>query len=196
MKKSGMRIRVSATVPIVLGLMILTDRTGIGLITVLAALLHEVGHLFAARLLGIRAESMRLGFLGMRIDVGERLLSYSEEWLLCAAGPLVSLVLSAVAAPLWGVWASARLFSCASLVLGILNLLPIRSFDGGRMLECFLSSVIGPRATQRVMTVCSFLFLFLLWATAVYFLLRVGDGLSLFCFSLSLFFRFFEGDEI
>ncbi len=195
MKKSGMRIRVSATVPIVLGLMILTDRTGIGLITVLAALLHEVGHLFAARLLGIRAESMRLGFLGMRIDVGERLLSYSEEWLLCAAGPLVSLVLSAVAAPLWGVWASARLFSCASLVLGILNLLPIRSFDGGRMLECFLSSVIGPRVTQRVMTVCSFLFLFLLWATAVYFLLRVGDGLSLFCFSLSLLFRFFDGDE-
>ncbi len=195
MKKSGMRIRVSATVPIVLGLMILTDRTGIGLITVLAALLHEVGHLFAARLLGIRAESMRLGFLGMRIDVGERLLSYSEEWLLCAAGPLVSLVLSAVAAPLWGVWASARLFSCASLVLGILNLLPIRSFDGGRMLECFLLSVVGTRATQRIMAACSFLFLFLLWATAVYFLLRVGDGLSLFCFSLSLLFRFFDGDE-
>lgn len=196
MKKRGLRICVSPAVPIVLGLMILTDRTGISLLTVAAALLHEVGHLLAARLLGIRTERMRLGFFGMRLDVGDRLLSFGEEWLLCAAGPLVSLVGAALAASLWGVWQSARFFSCASLVLGLLNLLPIRTFDGGRMLECFLLSVVGMRATQRIMTACSFLFLFLLWATAVYFLLRVGDGLSLFCFSLSLFFRFFEGDEI
>ena len=195
MRKGRLRICMSPAVPIVLGLMILTDRTGISLLTVAAALLHEGGHLLAARLLGIRAERMRLGFLGMRLDMGADLLSYGQEWLLCAAGPLVSLVGAAMAAPLWGLWESARFFSCASLVLGLLNLLPIRTFDGGRMLECFLSSTLGMRASQRVMTACSFLFLFLLWATAVYFLLRVGDGLSLFCFSLSLFFRFFEGDE-
>ena len=195
MRKERLRICMSPTVPIVFGLMLLTDRTGISLLTVAAALLHEGGHLLAARLLGIRLERMRLGFLGMRLDMGADILSYGQEWLLCAAGPLVSLLGAAVAAPLWGIWKSARFFSCASLVLGLLNLLPIRSFDGGRMLECFLSLTLGTRASERVMTACSFLFLFLLWATAVYFLLRVGDGLSLFCFSLSLFFRFFEGDE-
>lgn len=196
MKKGRLSIRVSPAVPIVFGLMLLTDRTGISLLTVAAALLHEMGHLLAARLLGIRPEEMRLGFLGMRLDMGSKLLSYAQEWLLCAAGPLVSLVGAAVAAPLWGKWEAARFFSCASLVLGLLNLLPIRTFDGGRMLECFLSSTLGTRAAERVMSACSFLFLFLLWATAVYFLLRVGDGLSLFCFSLSLFFRFFDGDEL
>lgn len=195
MEKRKMRLSISPAVLLVLCLMILTDHTGVCLLTVVAASLHECGHLAAARLLGIRWERMRLSFLGMRLETGGRILSYGEEWLLCAAGPLVSLISAAAAAPFWHVWEAARFFSCASLVLGVLNLLPIRTFDGGRMLEVFLLSALGTRAARRVMALCSFLFLFLLWATAVYFLLRAGDGLSLFCFSLSLFLRFFEGEE-
>lgn len=195
MGKRRIRVSVSPSVLIMLCLAALTDRTGIVVLTLLAALLHECGHLVAARLLGIRAEQMRIGFLGMRLDTGGCVLSYGAEWLLCAAGPLVSLLCAAVAALFWQTFAAARIFSCASLVLGLLNLLPIRSFDGGRMLESFLSFVCGTRLSERVMTLCSFLFLFLLWATAVYFLLRVGDGLSLFCFSVSLFLRFFDGEK-
>ncbi len=195
MGRRRLRVSVSPSVVILLGAAVLTDRTGIVFLTVLAALLHECGHLAAARLLGIRAERMQMGFLGMRLETGGAVLSYGAEWLLCAAGPLTSLLCAALAAPLWQIFAAARIFSCASLVLGLLNLLPIRTFDGGRMLESFLNFVCGARISDRVMTLCSFLFLFLLWATAVYFLLRVGDGLSLFCFSMSLFLRFFDGEK-
>lgn len=195
MGKRRTRISVSPSVLILLCIAVLTDRTGIVFLTVLAALLHECGHLAAAKLLGIRTERMQLGFLGMRLETGGTVLSYGAEWLLCAAGPLTSLLCAALAAPLWQTFAAARIFSCASLVLGFLNLLPIRTFDGGRMLESFLNFVCGTRISGRVMTLCSFLFLFLLWATAVYFLLRVGDGLSLFCFSMSLFLRFFDGER-
>lgn len=196
MEKRRWRLHVSPPVAIALGVMILTDRTGVSLLTVLAALLHECGHLAAARLLRIAPGQMRLDFLGARMEITGRVLSYGEEWLLCAAGPLASLVAAAGAATLWGVSAHARIFSCASLVLGLLNLLPIRTFDGGRMLEVLLSGTLGVCVATRVMMLCSFLFLFLLWATAVYFLLRAGDGLSLFCFSMSLFFRFFDGEKI
>ena len=196
MEKRRWRLRVSPPVAIALGVMILTDRTGVSLLTVLAALLHECGHLAAARLLRIAPGQMRLDFLGARMEIMGRVLSYGEEWLLCAAGPLASLVAAAGAAMLWGISTHARVFSCASLVLGVLNLLPIRTFDGGRMLEVLLSGAFGVRVATRAMTLCSFLFLFLLWATAVYFLLRAGDGLSLFCFSMSLFLRFFDGEKI
>ncbi len=195
MKGKRIRISVSPPVAIVLGIMAVTDRTGTVFLTLLAALLHECGHLVAARLLGIRMERVRLGFLGMRLDMGGTVLSYGTEWILCAAGPLVSLLCAAMAAPLWGILEAARIFSCASLVLGVLNLLPIRTFDGGRMLETFLLGIFGMRVSRWGMMLSSYLFLFALWATAVYFLLRVGDGLSLFCFSLSLFLRFFDGEE-
>lgn len=194
MRLKNKSVSISPAVLIALGFMILTDRSGICLITVAAAFLHECGHLLASRLLRIPPRALRIDLLGARIEVDGYLLSYGEEWLLCAAGPLVSLLSSAVAAPLWGVWEAARVFSCASLVLGLLNLLPIRTFDGGRMLECLLCRFGNERLAQRCMMLCSFLFLFLLWATAVYFLLRAGDGLSLLCFSMSLFLRFFDGE--
>ncbi len=194
MGNKPMRLRISPGVAILLVFMAAADRSGTVALTLLAALLHECGHLTAARLLGIPPKSLRIDFLGARMDVSGCMLSYGSEWLLCAAGPFTSLLCAAGGALLWSRCPPAVTFSCASLVLGLLNLLPIRSFDGGRMLECALSHFTTPRLTSRVMSLTSFLFLFLLWATAVYFLLRAADGLSLLCFSMSLFLRFFEGE--
>ncbi|MBQ8310627.1 MAG: site-2 protease family protein [Clostridia bacterium] len=171
---------------------LLTDRSGVGALTMLAAFLHEGGHLLAAKIMQIPLRNLRLDLLGARLDVAGRIVSYSEEWLLCAAGPITSLLCSALVAPFWQLSQFAVIFSCASLLLGLLNLLPITTFDGGRMLESFLLSFTTIENTRRIMKGFTFLFLFLLWASAVYFLLRSNDGLSLLCFSMSLFGRFFE----
>ena len=189
----GGSVRIAPQVAILFLFMILSDRTGLCLVTVGAAFLHECGHVAAAKALHVPLSGLRMSFLGARLEVSGRMMSYGEEWLLCAAGPFVSLVAAALASPLWR-FSSARDFSCASLVLGLLNLLPIQSFDGGRMLACTLARFGGARAAERGIQLCSFVFLFLLWAVASYFLLRVGDGLGLFCFSLALFLRFFEGE--
>ena len=193
MKRIG--VRIAPTTAILLICAIALDQTGVSLLTVAAALLHECGHLTAARLLHIRPHEMRLDVLGARLEIAGRVLSYGEEWLLAAAGPIASLIGAAVAALLWEITPYASIFSCASLVLGVLNLLPIRTFDGGRMLECFCAATMGVRGAQRVLTGSTFFFLLLLWVAAVYFLLKAADGLSLFCFSLSLFLRFFDGER-
>ena len=192
--RSG-RLRVSWRVLIGVGVLLVCDRTGLCLLTLLAAFLHECGHLAAARILHIPWQSLRLDLLGARREVGGRMLSAGEEWLLSLAGPLSSLAFAALASPLWQLSSAARLFSGASLLLGLLNLLPIRGFDGGRMLECFVGSHLGVRATHTLTTAVSGGFLFLLWAVASYFLLRVGNGLALFCFSVSLLLRFLESED-
>ncbi len=173
--------------------MLLSDRSGIAVMTILAALLHEGGHIAAARVMHIPLHQLQLDLLGARLEVRGRLLSYSEEWLLAVAGPLTSLLCALVGGLFWQISKLAILFSCASLLLGILNLLPIKSFDGGKMLELLLLSVFGVKVSKNVMNIFSFLFLFLLWSFSVYFLLRATDGLSLFCFSVSLLSRFFDG---
>ena len=183
--------RISPFVLLLLLALCVFDRSGITALTLAAACVHESGHFLAARLLHIPLRGLRLDFIGARMELCGALPSYGSEWLLCAAGPFFSLLASAAAAPLWQIEA-ARIFSCASLVLGLLNLLPIRGFDGGRMLEVALLRIGGTALAQRLTPVCSFCCLFLLWAISVYFLLRAGDGLSLFCFSLALFLRFFD----
>ena len=175
-----------------LALLLLRDASGICAAALLAAALHECGHFLAARCLRIPLRALRIDSLGARLEVAGRMLSFGEEWILCAAGPFASLLVAALASPFWSGSYFAALFSCASLLLGLLNLLPIATFDGGRMLECILLRFFSLALTHRVTRYVSFLFLFLLWGAAVYFLLRAGDGLSLFAFSMSLFLHFFK----
>ncbi len=191
MKKRIFSVRFP--VLLLFAVMILTDRSGLVFLTLLAAAGHECGHLLAAKCLHIPLRQMSLDLLGARIEVNGRMLSYGEEWLLAAAGPFASLLLSLLAAPFWH-YRSAFAFSAISLLLGLLNLLPIRTFDGGRMLETALTHYTSPRCARYVMRLVSFFCLFLLWAIAVYELIRIGDGLSLFCFSMSLFARLFDGE--
>lgn len=172
--------------------MIVIDRSGVCAITALAALLHEAGHLTAAAFLHVPIAALRPDALGARLEVKGRMLSYGEEWILCAFGPLFSLLGAAAGGLLWASCPRAQIFSCASLLLGLLNLLPIHTFDGGRMLACTLSRIAEPRTAERILRAVSFAFLILLWMSAVYVLLRTGDGLSLFCFSMSLFTTFFR----
>ena len=194
MRRGG--LRMTPPVAVLLMGVILTDHSGVCAMTVLAAALHECGHLGAARVLHIPFGQMKLDFLGARLEVRGRMLSYGEEWILASAGPLASLLGAAGGALFWSRSYYAQMFSCASLLLGLLNLLPIRSFDGGRMLECTLSHFLATRVLQDAMRVISFLFLCILWMVAVYFLLKSGSGLSLFCFSMSLLSRFFEEDDL
>ncbi len=189
------RLLIGAPTLIFLVWMLISDRSGVGLITIFAAILHECGHILAAKLMRIPLRELKLDLLGARLEVSGRILSYGEEWLLAAAGPFSSLVFALVASPLWNSVPLSITFSCASLLLGLLNLLPIRTFDGGRMIDSMLTAWLGESKSYRIMKGCSFLFLFLLWAIAVYFLLRANDGLSLLCFSMSLLGRFFDSEK-
>ena len=184
------------TIPVIFfAVLLLFDTTGFSLMTLLAILLHECGHMAAAKCLRIPWRGFSMDFTGARMEVSGRMISFFEEWLLSAAGPLSGLLFAALGAILWKYTQYAVWFSCASLLLSLLNLLPIRTFDGGRMLECILLPLWGEAIALRVMRLSSFFCLFLIWAAAIYFLLRAGDGLSLLCFSMTLLFRFFEACE-
>ena len=175
--------------------MLLCDKSGLAAMSLLAAAMHELGHLAVAKVLHIPIGAMRFDLLGARIDIKGRILSYGEEWLLCVAGPLSSLIFSLIGAFFWSHTKLAIAFSCASLLLGLLNLLPIQTFDGGRMLECVLLSFTTPKKAGTILRGCTFLFLWLLWAFSAYLMIKIADGISLFFFTLTLLARFFESRE-
>ena len=194
MKKRRFTIHPIAALSLLV--LLVLDHSGVAAMSLLAALIHECGHLLAARLLHVPLSQMRLELLGARLEVQGRMLTYGEEWLLCAAGPVASLISALVSSLFWAHAPLAILYTGVSFLLGLLNLLPIQTFDGGRMLECMLLTFLGVRPTGKFLKGSSFFLLWLMWVLAIYFLIKAGDGLSLFCFSLGLMSRFFQvGDE-
>ena len=167
----------------------LTAGTQVPLLTLIAILIHESGHLAAAYLLRMKPEGIAADTIGIRLLFRGTPPSYGKEIFLCAAGPLANLLSLGLALPHYS--GENSFFLSVSAALAILNLLPIDGFDGGRILRSTLSLFLSPDTVDRICVLFSFFFLFILWCASVYLLLRTGNELSLFFFSAALFFRIF-----
>ena len=116
-----------------------------------ALAVHVTGHVAAARLAGDGAFRSALWIFG-DIPDGYRLpVSPVREATLALGGPAASILFGGLAAILWS-WARAGSFlpgfallglAAASLILGLVNLLPGHPLDGGRILTSLLFYLHG-----------------------------------------------------
>lgn len=191
MKKRALKIRLSIS-GILMVIALITTHSYISLAALLAAAIHELGHVLTAHFLNIPLQEMKLGIFGASLSLSDSFLSYKKEIILAAAGPLTNIACVLLSIFLFDIQNDFfELFISSSLFLGILNLLPILDFDGGRILLCLLSLKISPNAAHQILKISSFILIFTLWALSVYLLLKLSSSLSLFIFSISLFAKLF-----
>lgn len=164
------------------------------LLLLLSSGIHEVGHVVMAQAVGVRLRVLRLELLGARLET-DGMMSYGQEWWLCMGGPLFNLISAGLLLPILAaledtaarVWLGE--FVALSIGLGGLNLLPIETFDGGRMLYCMFVLFLREDVAGRIARWVSFSCLSVLWMFSAYVLLRVGRSLSMLVFSTMLLYR-------
>ena len=127
----------------------------IGLLTALllflSVLLHELGHSLVALSQGVKVRSITLFLLGGVASVERECPTAMGSFWVAAAGPLVSLVLSALlllgshsashASPL--LWAMVSELGGLNLILALFNLLPGLPLDGGLILKALVWQFTG-----------------------------------------------------
>lgn len=183
-----MKIRITPGAVLLLAVLAF-DKSTVFAASVLAAALHECGHLLAARLLHIPLRLLELDLMGARLYPASAIPSYRAEAILAAAGPLCSILL---AVP----FLSTRIpffvaLRTATLSFALFNLLPIEGFDGGRVLFSLFACRFGEDSARRVLFASSYLSLLFLFALASCLLLRYGEDATLAVLSASLFARLF-----
>ncbi len=187
-----MKIEISPTC-ILMGLVLLHGNAVGFLATLLAMLFHEAGHLLAARMLHIKVERLSFDVFGARITP-RGLFSYKKEAVLAAGGPAASLLLGLWLLPLGGGFPTPLALS--SLSLGVFNLLPIDSFDGGRILHGILAGKCRAERASKILALTSYLSLLFLFLLASCVLLRFGENLAIAVLCAYLFAQIFlRGNE-
>ena len=147
-------------------------------------LLHELGHSLVARARGIGIRSITLFIFGGVARLEKDPPDGRTELLMAAAGPAVSLLLSAfflgvgMVTPSGGTaWAVARYLAMINLVVAIFNLVPAFPLDGGRLLRGLLWKSMGKTRATRLAARAGTLFAYFLIASGVVSMLR-GAGIS------------------
>ncbi len=149
-----------------------------------SVLLHEIGHLIASLLYHKPPRSIKIMPTGISIELAPA-SSYREEIITCAAGPFMNLLYIAAAS----VFPSAlsETVRTVSLLLCLLNLLPLETFDGGRILGAFCSLFLSERIADEILQITTAFCLTVLWVLSLYIFFYSGMNMTLLIFCAYLF---------
>ena len=143
-----------------------------------AAVVHELCHYLALRLLGGESRGFAIRPGGAVLSVAG--LTPGAELLCALAGPLGALLLL----PLYRLFPRAAI--CAAFQSAF-NLLPIRPLDGGRVLRGILFRLMGPDRGERICRLADRVTALLMAGAGLWLVLH-GGSFTLLLFSLGVLF--------
>ena len=157
----------------------------------LAAALHECGHLLVLRAYHVPVEGLRISALGAVLYArGARRLSYGRELIVTLAGCGMNVfcgMLTALLA-LRLSWVEGFVLAGAHILLAAFNLLPIPPLDGSRALYLITAFFLGPLAGETVAAATGLVCALALVSAGVYITAETGGGALFLLASLALLF--------
>ena len=158
---------------------LLIDRENRVICCILAALLHECGHLIMMRRFRVTVKTVRLRVFDILIESGG-IQSPSADALITLAGPMMNLLCFVLFIP----WSEK--LALPHLALGVFNLLPVMSLDGGHLLHIFLQKKYSSMACDKILRLTTFITILPLMTAGIFLLLNSGYNYSLLAISLYL----------
>ncbi len=184
----GKKISIGAGFLLIMSLLFFFDDSGMFAALILSALVHELGHLFGIALLKSKVTGVRLELTGAAISYDSRRVSYFGEAAIALSGPLFGLVFAVIAASMAKYHEDLLFISGVSFSLSLLNLLPARNLDGGRILLALLSRLKNEDFAERVVCLSSCLVSFAMLVLGWFILIYTRGNFSFLLVGIWLLF--------
>lgn len=168
------------------GVLILYDFNILSAIPFFSALLHELGHIIAMVLCGDSITSVKILPFGVDIKKAPRLSSYKQDIIVTGAGIFVNII-CLVTCIFLPKNKAVDIFAISNLLLMFINILPIKSLDGGQLLEKFLLLKYDSETAERVTDITSFIFILILGSFAIWLLFSTSYNFTLLLMCVYLF---------
>lgn len=167
-------------------LMAVWGRGRIYLLPFLAALLHELGHFFVMLICRQPIRQITVLPFGIDIKKAPHISSYIADIAVSSAGIIVNVLMVVLCRSL-PESTNVEFFMQSNLVLFLINIIPIKSLDGGQILEKILLLFLAPDTVEKIVEVCSFVCILLVGSVAVWVFFYSGYNFTLLFMCMYLF---------
>lgn len=199
-----MRFRIDLKIFVFILLFYFTKQIEIYAMIMLFAILHELGHLLAGLMLGMKPEKLEIMPYGVSVSFQLNPKDYNQKIkygnrlelkkiLVALAGPITNLIIIffVMQSNMNMVGALAIIYS--NLLLILFNLLPIYPLDGGRVLKGILYLFLGKAKAEKYSNSISFITLIIVTFMASIVIYKV-QNIAIFLIILVLWGLFIKED--
>ena len=153
------------------------DEAGDAGLTIIAAVIHELGHFCYYVFSGKTFMKFGARANGLRITKKQN-LSFQQEIVLCLCGPAANILCATVGVALCFLQRSDYIekFCVLNAVTAISNLLPIEGYDGYRCINCALADRGATDSAYKILGCVSFAIVCILTILSLYFMFRMDGG--------------------
>lgn len=152
-----------------------------------AITLHECGHLLVLRVLKGRICEVRPAPFGLCIEFDNASLSLRGEMAVSAAGCAVNILAFSVSLILYMELGLDTVdFAAVNAVLALINFIPVKPLDGGRLFSLAVEYFFGERTAYILSSALTYFFGFIAFMFASYSLLTSENGIYPVLFSIYL----------
>jgi len=155
-----------------------------------SAIIHESGHLLFIYLFRLKLKRVIVFPFGIELVPEKKTAGYLKETLMLSGGPVANLLFAFVSSELnlSAAFCVPETLVYSSYIYAFLNLMPIRSLDGGRMVENALLAFFSLEKAVRISRMISGVALFVLYAFAVLLFYYSAFNFTLLFFVMYLFY--------
>mgnify|MGYP004650405647 FL=1 len=186
----NLKIKIEYGMLAFLAFIVFIDKSNFLFLGILAALIHEIGHLIFMKKTGYDVNEISFNLFNANIlDLNRVNRRMSDDILILVSGPFFNLIFFILFLFLYKIFLIKALlyFSFENLFLCVFNLLPIHSLDGGQLLFLLLLQKFSLEFVCKVSFIVSVIGLYLLTTVSFYtfFTSEYNFSLLVLCFYLS-----------
>ena len=169
------------------------DLPYIAVITLICALIHELGHIVALCIM-CGGFNLKTVANGLRLRAAPQ-ISYKNEIIISAAGPVANLLMFTVLFPFYSYNEYLLSFGVINFMTAISNLLPIESYDGYRIISSSALLLGLGDGWINMLKKISFILISLFSFTALYFMKKLDAGYWIFFIFVAILIKTIKNDK-